>query len=98
MLWFHIVIRNRPLTASEPPAAASASTASGRSGANPNAAIAAPQPQTAIAIARPWRCPCLVQLLVRPTALEPNPGAADSRPSTAGPPSPEATCGNTPAG
>ena len=95
MVWFHIVIRNSPLTMSAAPAAASAATAHHRLVARPSSAMAVPHAATASTMARPCLLTRAVQPLVMLTSSPPAAGAAYSSPSTAGPPRPAAMAGNS---
>ena len=71
-----MVSRKSPLTMSAAPAMASASSATHNTGANPKPMMAAPHTAAAMAMARPWRCTCLIQPLVDEVSSAPADGAA----------------------
>ena len=72
-----IVERNTALTWSAAPAAASSSSATQSVVVKPNAAIATPQPQAAITIARPCRCTRITHPETSDAANAPTAGAAN---------------------
>ena len=96
--WFHIVVRQSPLTMSAPPATTSPAIAKGSDLAKPNPMIPSPMSPRTSATMRPWRRTRRAHPLVRVTSNEPADGAAYRTPSTAAPPRWLATWGNSAVG
>ena len=84
MVWFHNVSRKMPLTMSAAPASTRQASATGRSGARPNAAIAVPQAAAASAMPRPCRRTRVAQPLSAEAANAPADIAENIRPADHG--------------